>query len=373
MCDWFLPGYLAGGPIQSIASLTKHLQDDVDFKIITSDRDFKTKNSYSNVKLNEWTVFEGRNVFYISQENMNSKFILNVIKHTPHDVLYLNSLFSIFFTIYPLTWKVQNKITSKIIIAPRGMLQSNALSVKPIKKKLFLIIAKSLGLFKNVHWQSTSSEETKEIKTKIGNNICISEISNLPSNTHQQTEFIEKKENVLKLFFIGRIVDVKNLNFAIDVLKDVKHCEIFFDVYGPKEDLIYWNKCQNNSTLLPNHIHFKYKSVLKPNEISTTIKQYHALFLPTKTENFGHIISETIQNSRLVIISDQTPWKNLKNKRVGVDINLKNKDQFINSIEQFAGLNQIEFDRMIQNCHSFINEKLNIENIKQDYLKLFSK
>ncbi len=371
MCDWFLPGYLAGGPIQSIASLTKHLQDDIEFKIITSDRDFKTNKPYSNVKLNEWTVFEGRSVFYVSSENMNSRFILNLIKHTSHDTLYLNSLFSVFFTIYPLIWKRQNKITSKIVIAPRGMLRNNALSIKPIKKKLFITIAKVIGLFKNVHWQSTSAEETAEIKTKIGNTISISEVSNLPSFINQHIEYIEKKENILKLVYIGRIVGVKNLNFAIDILKEVKNCDIIFDIYGPKEDMTYWDKCQSNSTLLPNNIHFKYKSILNPNEISSTIQRYHALFLPTKTENFGHIIAETLQNSRLVIISDQTPWKNLKNNHVGIDINLKNKEQFVNSIEQFAKLNQTEFDKMIQNCQTFINEKINIEHIKQDYLKLF--
>ena len=33
LCDWFLPGYLAGGPIQSIATLTQQLGNDIDFKI----------------------------------------------------------------------------------------------------------------------------------------------------------------------------------------------------------------------------------------------------------------------------------------------------------------------------------------------------
>ena len=78
LCDWFLPGYLAGGPIQSVATLTKQLGNDIDFKIITTDRDFKSKKTYSEIKSNVWTVFEGRTIFYVSPENMNPEFILKL-------------------------------------------------------------------------------------------------------------------------------------------------------------------------------------------------------------------------------------------------------------------------------------------------------
>ena len=87
-------------------------------------------------------------------------------QHTPHDAIYLNSLFSKFFTVYPLKWRLQQKIKSNIILAPRGMLRDGALAVKPIKKQVYLLYAKLTGLFKNVHWQSTSSQETVEIKKR---------------------------------------------------------------------------------------------------------------------------------------------------------------------------------------------------------------
>ncbi|MBK8369616.1 MAG: hypothetical protein IPL10_20170 [Bacteroidetes bacterium] len=64
---------MAGGPIQSIATLTKQLGNDIDFKITTTDRDFKSNKPYDNVKVNEWTNFEGRDVFYVSPENDESR------------------------------------------------------------------------------------------------------------------------------------------------------------------------------------------------------------------------------------------------------------------------------------------------------------
>lgn len=370
LCDWFLPGYLAGGPIQSVATLTKQLGNDIDFKIITTDRDFKSKKTYSEIKSNVWTVFEGRTIFYVSPENMNPEFILKLIQNTPCDTIYLNSLFSKLFTVYPLKWKQQGKIKNNIVLAPRGMLRDGALSVKPLKKQLYLLYAKLTGLFNDVHWQSTSSQETIEIKKRIGDHVKISEVSNLPAAAGE-IKWIEKQTGILKLCFIARIVDIKNLNFAIDALKEVKS-QIVFDVYGPKEDELYWQLCEQNSKTLPVNIQFTYKAVLTPHMIGKTISKYHALFLPTQTENFGHIIVETLQNGRPVIISDQTPWRNLLKENAGFDISLDDKTKFIDSINYLVSLNQKQFDDMSKASLTYINHQLNLEEIKSRYIKLFS-
>lgn len=371
LTDWFLPGYLAGGPIQSIATLTQQLGNDIDFKIITTNKDFKSDKPYSNIKVNEWTHYEGRTVFYVSPENCNTEFILNLIQNTKHDAIYLNSLYSKLFAIYPLRWKQQSKITSRIILAPRGMLRDAALAVKPLKKKAFLVFAKLTGLFKNVTWQSTSSQETQEIKKRIGKDVCLVEVSNLPAKPNA-VSIIEKHTGNLNLCFIARIVDIKNLNFAINVLKEIKNVTITFDIYGPKEDEAYWLVCETNLKTLPSHIKCNYQSVLKPEEISTTISKYHALFLPTQTENFGHVIVESLKNGRPVIISDQTPWRNLKQVNVGYDIALSNKTKFVEAIQAMSSLNQTEFDEMCQSSISYINHQLNIDKIKTQYKELFN-
>lgn len=371
LCDWFLPGYLAGGPIQSIATLTRQMGNDIDFKIITTDRDFKSNKAYENISTNVWTTFEGRTVFYVSPENMNSEFILNLIQNTAHDTIYLNSLFSKHFAINPLRWKQQGKLKSQIVLAPRGMLRDGALAVKPIKKQLFLVYAKLSDLFKNIHWQSTSSEETLEIKKRIGANVAITEVSNFPSVVNKINS-LRKEQGKLRLCFIARILDIKNLNFAIDVLKEIKATHIIFDVYGPKEDIEYWNLCEQNAKLLPGNIEFKYQGILTPSQIGETISKYHALFLPTRTENFGHIIVETLQNARPVLISDQTPWRHLEKENVGFDIALNDKPKFVEAIHKLSTMNQSQFDEMSKNCLSFIQAKLNLEEIKAKYLKLFN-
>ena len=371
LCDWFLPGYLAGGPIQSIATLTQQLGNDIDFRIITTDRDFKSNKPYDKVKVNEWTQYEGRTVFYISPENMNPDFVLKLIQSTKHDAIYLNSLFSKLFAVSPLKWKQQGKIQSKIILAPRGMLGDGALAIKALKKQLFLIYCKVFGLFKDIVWQSTSAQETSEIKKRLGANSKIIEVSNLP-NTANAITAIEKQSGKLKLCFISRVSEKKNLNFAIDVLKLIPQTDIIFDVYGPIEDELYWNTCQENAKGLSQTIKFQYKGILEPSEIGKTISQYHALFLPTQNENYGHIIVETLQHARLVLLSDQTPWRNLKEEHVGFDIALADKTKFVEAIQVMSSLNQLEFDEMIKVAVSYINCQLNLKDIKSKYLALFN-
>lgn len=371
LCDWFLPGYLAGGPIQSIATLTAHLKEDFDFKIITTDRDFKSSIPYADIKINEWTEFQGRHVFYVSPENMTPDYVLQLIRKTSHDTLYLNSLFSKLFTVYPLKWKQQGKLTSKIVLAPRGMLRDAALAVKPLKKKVFLAYAKMFGLFKNIHWQSTSAQETQEIKNRIGASVQISEVSNLPDFVGE-TRTLTKQNGELKLCFIARIVDIKNLNFAIEVLKNVTQGEITYDVYGPKEDEAYWKQCEQSALSLPVNISFNYKGSLQPTEIAKTLGQYHALFLPTQTENFGHVIVQALQNGRPVIISDNTPWRNLQMQKAGFDISLTNKTAFVEALKDLLNLNQQEFDEMRTHSQNYINAVLNIDSIKAKYVNLFN-
>ncbi len=369
LCDWFLPGFKAGGPIQSIATLTQYLAPHFHFKIITTDRDFKSNQPYSNVIINEWTEYEGREVFYVSPENLNSTFILKLIQTTPHDVIYLNSLFSKIFTIQPLRWRKQGKLTSKIVLAPRGMLGEGALTIKPLKKKVFLGLAKFLGFFSDVIWQSTSEQETNEIKNRIGSRENIFQIPNFPKNFSQE-QIIVKNEGELKLCFISRISEKKNLLYALDILSHtLKRKQIHFDIYGPIEDNEYWEKCKRYGL---KELNIEYKGVLKPKEIANAFSQYHALFLPTLNENFGHVIVEALQQSRPVIISDNTPWRQLKEFKAGFDISLNEPHKFIEAINLMLAMNQAEYNQWSQASQKYIQSQLNIDDIKQRYINLFN-
>ena len=45
--------------------------------------------------------------------------------------------------------------------------------------------------------------------------------------------------------------------------------------------------------------------------------KYDVFYFPTKSENFGQVIWESLSCGCPVLISDQTPWNNIENHHVG--------------------------------------------------------
>jgi glycosyltransferase involved in cell wall biosynthesis len=342
--DWYLPGYKAGGPIQSCANLVNHLKDEYCFLIVTRDTDYCETRPYPNVKSNTWNVVEDHvHIYYFSAENLNKNNIFKLIKSTKFDMVYLNGVFSFYFTIVPLLY-FRKKKPKNVVLATRGMLASGALALKSGKKQLFLKAAKWFGLFNNVVLHATSDAERNDIISALGNANQIKIAGNLSKKIEiapYQTKTKEKGQ--IKLFNIARIAPEKNLKFALEILLDVKS-RVQFDFYGPVYDEVYFETCKHIISKLPPNIIVNYKGVIPNSEVNQALMQYHAMLMPTLGENFGHIILESLIAASPVIISDQTPWQNLEEEYAGWSIPLSQKQKFIEVIELLAKSDNNEFN-----------------------------
>ena len=340
--DWYLPGYKAGGPIRSCANLIEHLSNEFDFFVVTRDTDYMEASPYSSVKKNEWNKLpDGSTVFYISKGNLNASTLKKIIKDSNADIFYTNGIFSFYFSIVPL-WVIDRK-KNKMIVAVRGMLAPSALSIKPIKKKIFLFLSKLFGLFSNVIFQASNEEEKKQIdfyfsnsKIKVAPNLSRIILFDYP-------ERIEKSAGAVRLLNVARIAPEKNLLFALEVLRKVKG-RVVFDFFGPMYDNDYWQQCMRVISNLPPNISATYKGIAEAEHLFTLMKDYHFLFLPSRGENFGHIILEAMSAGMPVIISDKTPWRNLQENKVGWDIPLDNEKEYSDVIEKCVGMSTAEFE-----------------------------
>ena len=327
--DWYLPGFKAGGPIQSCANLVSHLKGDFNFKIITRDTDYCETIPYPAVKSNAWNMIdEQTQVYYLSADCLTRREMQRLINETAFDIAYLNGIFSFSFTIIPLFYlrKLSDK---KIIVAARGMLAPGALAIKSLKKQVFLTAARVMKLFNKVTFHATSSEERKDIARVFGNMSHILIAGNLSKKIdlpsfHPKT----KTAGTLKLINIARVAPEKNLKFALEILKDVS-ANIIFDFYGPVYNKPYFDECMQLLSSMPPHIKVSYKQVIPNSEVPEILKNYDAMLMPTLGENFGHIILESLIASCPVIISDQTPWQQLDSDNSGRAIPLNNKNAFI--------------------------------------------
>lgn len=362
----FLPGYRAGGPVTSIANLSKLLKKDFKITIITSNKDFGMDKPYCNIKYDEEVEYEGFNVIYLSAINL--KKVLYTIKICKPELIYLNSFFSS-FTQLVLFGTITNKLNCPIVLAPRGELQTNALAIKGLKKKIYLIICKLINFYNKVHFHATDKIEFDCINNMIStDNISI--LPNVPKISDGTP--LSKEKNELKLIFISRISIKKNLLFALDSLSS---CEfnVTFDIYGPIEDAAYWKKCQLAIEALPKNIITEYKGIVTPTNISSVMRKYHALLLPTKTENYGHVIVEAMQSGVVPIISDQTPWVELSKHKAGWDLNLEKIEDFTKIINILYKMGSAEYSNLSRNTIEYINERLDIDELKQNYIDFFNK
>ena len=99
---YYLPGDKSGGPVRTITNIVGHLGDDIEFRIVTSDRDALDHPPYSAVSVDSWNRVGKARVYYFSPAKQTIRGLLKLIEATPYDVLYLNSFFDSIFTQRPL-------------------------------------------------------------------------------------------------------------------------------------------------------------------------------------------------------------------------------------------------------------------------------
>ena len=368
--DWYLPGFKAGGPIRSMANMVQHLGKEFDFKIITRDTDYTSTEAYPGIISNAWNEGPfGEKVFYFSETQLNRKNLRKVIRETPYDIAYINGVYSWNFSILPLILcrKEQQK---KIIVATRGMLAESAIEVKSSKKKLFLNLAKFSGIYKNVQFHVTNAAEEQDVYRSIGKQARVFIADNLPVPMVPSAVIKpNKQKGHLHLVNIARIAPEKNLAFALECLKNISQGEIVFDVYGPAYDSNYEQACRNIAADLPKNISVNFSGSLSPDKIPDVLQQADLMFMPTRGENFGHIILESLQHGTPTLVSDQTPFTGCD----GVEaLPLNQPKSFEESLLRWLMMDQSEYTAAAEKTKVTAALKNNTSPLLERYRNLFA-
>ena len=163
---------------------------------------------------------------------------------------------------------------------------------------------------------------------------------------------LNKSTDSVKLVNVARIAPEKNLLVALQILKLVKS-NVEFDFFGPVYSQEYWKECKIVLDGLPSNIKANYKGSIESDRVLEQLKNYHYLFMPTRGENFGHIILQSLSVGCPVIISDKTPWLKLSEKNIGWDISLDNMQEFAEIIDFAAQVNQSDYDKMSKSAFDY--------------------
>ncbi len=370
--DWYLPGFKAGGPITSCSNVVEHLRDEFDFRIVTRDTDYTDSSPYSGIVSNTWIrLADGTPVYYFSKEQLTRKNISRLISETPCSVVYLNGIYSRYFTVIPLLL-LKKHAGVRVVVAVRGMLAQSALNVKKIKKTAFLMFVKRMRLFRQVIFHASTEIEKRDIERVFGRLNTVSVAPNLASVSIPGVNPQRfKTSGELSLISIARIAPEKNLLFALHILLGLKGLKITFDIYGPIYDTEYWKQCTDLIALMPSSIVIRYLGSIENNKVQETLANYQFLWMPTQGENFGHIILQAFSAGCPVIISNKTPWTGLRNMNCGWDLGLDNDAAFQDAIREAIDMNQQQFNLLSEHSFRFALRYLSDKENEEANRKLF--
>jgi glycosyltransferase involved in cell wall biosynthesis len=372
MTEWFYPGFKAGGPIRACHNLAMLLKDEYDLYIFTSDRDFKSESPYSTVTPNRWVNFSANiKVYYASPENLKWFSIKKEMQKIEASYVYLNSMYSLYFTIYPLLMKRFGKLKSNIILSPRGMLKASALQFKYAKKKSFLEMLKLFKISNGIGFHATDEQEKKDIRKIFGDANSVNLIQDVPPEPEANILPVEKKSGELKLVFVGRIHKVKNLHFIIECLKRLTQ-KIELTVVGPIDDNSYYQYCKKLSASLPENVSINFAGEVSNEKIKNYLSKNHFMILPTLGENYCYSVIESFCAGRPVIITDRTPWQNLSLKKIGWDLPLDQHNEFLSALNFAAAMVQEEFTEWSSSALNFSKKLFVSNNYKEQYTEMFS-
>lgn len=362
----FFPGRKFGGPPVSIDNFCTLMKDDAECFIVTHNHDLGEITPYNGIS-EGWNDRGNAKVMYLNDKEYRFCTFVRVVESIHPDYIYLQGLFQ--SCVLPCL-KIAKRYKIKVVLAPRGELCAGAFK-KKYKKYSYIVYLRLLRLLKNVTFQSTSIEESNAIVKYLGASPeKVHLLNNIPSIPTNLPVFIFKESGIGRFVFISRILWKKNLLAAIGYLKNIKG-KVVFDIYGPKEDESYWQQCRHAISILSRNVKVEYKGVLSHDEIHMTFRQYDAFLFPTMSENYGHVIAESLVSGCIPIISDQTPWNDINDAGAGWALPLDKPLLFVQAVQEIVDLDNDAITERRHDIVSYLDKKLKLDRVKADYLNVF--
>jgi len=373
LVPYYRPGYKSGGPIASVEALARQLGGDFLWVIATADRDKGDIKRYPSIPDDERLEKDALTILYLRPGLGRLFRLAQLLRRGDYGLLYLNDMFSPTWGVWPLFLHRLGWLKGKpVLVAPRNQFSPGALGIKSLKKRVFLRVARWVGLWKGLCWHATGHEERDEIEKCVGERPKVWVAPEFPNrNVKAATPpSMPPCTGPLRIVFLSRISPMKNLDYALSVLEGVSF-PVQFDIAGPVDDVKYWEKVQALIARLPAEITVRHLGPLEPGEVHSLLASYHAMLLPTRGENFGHVILESLAAGCPPIISDRTPWKDLTEKGCGWVVPLEDENGFRRALTDLNAMAPEGRERMRAAARAYAMAYVENPEIKELNLKTF--
>lgn len=361
--QFYWPDFLETGPRISIDSMMAGLGPSVAFKVIGGTRNEDAPVPWRQTKLCSLRQLprDYRLVWRLRQE----------LEKDDSDAILLCSFFDAYLSILTLLL-MRFGLTRRrpVILSPRGEFSPGALSLKAAQKRFYLLAARLLGLHRDVWFHATCEEEARLIRAQAlpCRDILVahdtSMLMDLPPHVEPQAGA------PLRIALLSRVDPKKNVDFAIETVARLTH-PATMTIYGPISDEVYWSRCQRLMANLPPHVRVDYGGPVAHQEVPAKLAAHDLFFLPTRGENFGHVIHEALMSGTPVLISDQTPWRGLEQRRAGWVLPLDEPQAFARTIDAFAALSPEQRQVWRDGARAFAEERFHTQASIEETRRMF--
>jgi len=178
------------------------------------------------------------------------------------------------------------------------------------------------------------------------------------------------KEKVPKLLYVGRIVEWKRIDIALDVISYLKrNCfpKVSFDIIGPTSSKKYLIELKERIDKLDLSNNINFLGEKKHSELIPYYKRADLFLLPSDKETFGMVMIESMACGTPVaaISSPGGPEDVIKNNFNGIICELEN---YAKSIEAFF-LNKVDRYSIIENAIKTVDKKYSIKKTYEVLIK----
>lgn len=339
----FWPGSDSSGPVQSYKAASTALGAEYRFRVVARDRPVGA--SVPIVQAGRWHDLGFAEACYCAPRRFGVEGLRRILAETPHDVLWLNGFFDRELTLPALLLRRLGRVPRRpTILSPRGEFSGGALGLKGGRKSAYLRFARRGGLLDDVWLNATSSAELADIRAGFpwALGYPLAPIIRLPLTPAPR---VAGEPGLVRLAFVGRIAAVKNLDLALRALARVR-ARVRFDVWGPKAEPAHWSECERLIAALPGNVTVRLRGEFANDAAPAIMADTDLLFLPSKSENFGHAIFEALSCHVPVLIGDHTPWRGLEALSAGWDLPLDRPEAFAGAIDRFAMSGEAERERL---------------------------
>lgn len=358
---YYLPAFKAGGPVRSISGLVAALGEKFEFKIVCGDRDLNDLKPFPGEPSGCWYKYDTALVMRLKGNVRGVLDILRVLRQEKCELVYINSVFTRMYSMLPMALRAFGLVPKRpVIVAPRGEFSAGALGIKPRRKRLWLAMAKSMGLFRSVIWQASSEHEKDDIVRVLGTVHVRLEAGVVVARDVAEVARFRvplgsggpKTPGSLRVATLGRVCRMKNIDYAIGLFRKVRG-SVTYDIYGPLEDVKYVEICKDACKELPKNVTVRLMGGIPHHAVQPTLAGYHLFLLPTLGENFGHVLLEAMAAGCAVLISDCTPWRDLEDAGVGWDLPLSRPERFAEAIESALDWSDEQFRKISTVAHEY--------------------